>query len=347
MEDEDLFPDEKPQAAATPPMSNSDMLGMALVTLAPALFGGMMGGTKGALAGGAAGAGAASGALKDMAAEDAKKADKAAAKEEELETHRKKKEIDKEVEGEKPKEPKTESYTDAKGNKRKGKVGADGFVVKTETDPIMEPFKAAPPPKDISVNERNTLQNHYDRNPSIRKNKAVMDAYQDAQALAAEKGPAADHALLLAYFKANDPGSVVKETEAEIAKGFGGLEKRAEAWYKSNVTGEAGMTDEQRKDLVNQIKILAKTAAKKQDVLDNDFKGHAKQRGVNDTELMYAPRPTFEDDAPPPPPDAGVGAKQTARIPATPENIAKAKARLEQLRKEKEQAAAKTTGNGG
>lgn len=75
--------EETPAAPAAKPagMSTEDMIGAALVALAPALLGGAMGGKQGALAGASAGSGAAGGALKAIG-DDQKAAAAAKAKRE-------------------------------------------------------------------------------------------------------------------------------------------------------------------------------------------------------------------------------------------------------------------------
>jgi hypothetical protein len=157
------------------------------------------------------------------------------------------------------------------------------------------PAKAAPPPKDITVAERNTLQTQYDRDLGTRKNRMVLEAYDDATSLVKDPSPASDQALIFAYMKSLDPNSVVRESEAESAQALGGMMERAKAWYAKNA-GESGLTDAQRKDLVSQIRKLADAAAKRQDGVDKQFTDLAGRRGVDTRDLRFIGRPVIGDD---------------------------------------------------
>lgn len=151
-------------------------------------------------------------------------------------------------------------------------------------------------PKDITVQERNTLQNQYDRDPDVRKNKEVIGSFLNAKTLISEKSPAADQALIYAYMKALDPGSVVRETEAESAQALNGLVERAKAKYAA-IAGEAGLSDIQRQDLFNQIQKLAKTASQKQTAVDKRFTELGSRRSVDSQDLRFVDLPQFEQDA--------------------------------------------------
>jgi hypothetical protein len=160
----------------------------------------------------------------------------------------------------------------------------------SQYEAYKEPDK---PAKDITVAERNTLQSQYDRDPMVRKNRLVFSSYNEAKTYAAEGGPASDLSLIMAYYKANDPSSVVKETEAETAQALGGLENRAKAWYAKN-SGDGGLTDAQRADLLRAIELKAQSAAKEQDGINNDFTVLSGRRGVNTQDLRLVSVPAFE-----------------------------------------------------
>lgn len=149
--------------------------------------------------------------------------------------------------------------------------------------------------KDITVQERNTLQTQYDRDLSTRKNRMVLEAYDDATSLVKDPSPASDQALIFAYMKSLDPNSVVRESEAESAQALGGMMERAKAWYAKNA-GEAGLTDSQRKDLVTQIQKLAGAASKRQDNVDKQFTDLASRRGVDTQDLRFIGRPAIASD---------------------------------------------------
>lgn len=148
-------------------------------------------------------------------------------------------------------------------------------------------------PKDITVQERNTLQSQYDRDPLVKKNRLVFSSFNEAKTYASEKSPASDLSLTIAYFKANDPTSIVKESEAETAAALGGLENRAKAWFSKNA-GEGGLTDEQRAGLVRAIELKAQTAAKEQAEINSAFSDLAGRRSVDSKDLRFSLPPEFK-----------------------------------------------------
>jgi hypothetical protein len=291
-DDETPKPADAAPAAEPKQMSNDDMIAAALISLAPGLVGGLLGGKRGAYAGAAAGTGAAGHMLQNQADIETKAAADAAIRKKDMDAFEKKETFKANL------KPKTDAkvdvreYEDAKGNTRLGVMGKDGKLVKTDADETVKNFKPEKAPKDISVAERNTLQNQYDRDLNVRKNRLVFSSFNEAQTYAAEKSPAADLSLTIAYFKANDPTSIVKESEAETAAALGGLENRAKAWFAKNA-GEGGLTDAQRADLVRAIELKAQTAAKDQETINGSFTKLAGRRGVSNEDLRLASSPEF------------------------------------------------------
>lgn len=153
--------------------------------------------------------------------------------------------------------------------------------------------KAEQAPKDITVQERNTLQTQYDRDPEVRKTKTVLDSYASTQQLLKNPTPASDQALIYNYMKALDPNSVVRETEAETAAALGGLMERAKAQY-TKLAGDGMLSDQQRADLAAQIRSLAESASARQATIDSDFTALASRRGVDAKDLRFVNRPLDE-----------------------------------------------------
>lgn len=172
-----------------------------------------------------------------------------------------------------------------------------------------EPVYTAPekPAKDITVNERNTLQTQYNHDPEVKKNKAVLQSYSEVQSIMQDTSPAADLTLIYAYMKALDPGSVVRESEAESAQALGSLMERAKA-KMSQMTGGGRLTESQRADMVRQVEKLAKNSAGQLGKLEEGYRAHAERRSVDAQDLMFAPRPTFPSDVPPAQPTANSAA---------------------------------------
>lgn len=184
--------------------------------------------------------------------------------------------------------PKTRAYVSKDGIEREGVIDpTTGHVVQDAADPMLKPKKDV---KDLTSKERDTLQASYDKDPQIKRNAMVMDSYADATKLLEEQSPAADHALIVAFMKSIDPGSVVKETEAESAAAFGGLMNRASAKLKE-LAGDGRLTTDQRNDLFHQIEMQAESAMGKQGVIDNQFKTLASRRGVDERDLRFKQKP--------------------------------------------------------
>jgi len=180
------------------------------------------------------------------------------------------------------------------------------------------PPKAAPAAKDISVAERNTLQSQYDRDLGTRKNRMVLEAYDDAMRLVQNPSPASDQALVFAYMKSLDPNSVVRESEAESAQALGGMMEQAKSWYAKQA-GEAGLTPGQRQDLLAQIRKLAGAASTRQDGVDKQFTDVAGRRNVDTRDLRFIGRPQIEEDkAPGGAPPAGGSVAATPPGPPPP-----------------------------
>jgi len=180
-------------------------------------------------------------------------------------------------------------YTDDEGNVRVGSI-VNGRPTKSPDDVVKTPSK---PPKDITVQERNTLQSAFDKDPEVRKAKTVMQSWSDASAIIAEPSPAADLSLVYAYMKALDPGSVVRESEAETAQALGGVLERAKGKLQDMV-GDGRLTPDQRAGLAREIEKLAENAASGLDQIEAQFKEHATRRNVDVQDLRFSTRPKFK-----------------------------------------------------
>jgi len=286
LDDEETPADPKP--AATTEMSNEDMIAMALTALAPALLGGAMGGKQGALAGGAAGAKGAASVFQYQADEESetkKMANAMAAKEgsrqQNLTDQRGLIDYKDELDRGKPKTEKVGGTLLS--------MSADG---KSATPLYTEPVKPEKPAKDITVAERNTLQNQYDRDPEVKKVKEVLNSYNNIQSLKNDPSPASDQALIFAYMKALDPGSVVRESEYETAQAIGSLKERAAAKY-AQMAGDGQLTASQRADIVAQVEKIAQSQGDRITELDGQFGDLATRRGVDSADMRFVRLPKF------------------------------------------------------
>lgn len=164
---------------------------------------------------------------------------------------------------------------------------------------VQPPKKEAGPkePKDFTRDDRKDLQAQYDKDPQVRRHKTVLQSYEDAEALMQDPSPAADLSLIYAYMKALDPGSVVRETEADTAQALGSMMERAKAKF-AEMAGDGRLTPAQRADMVAQIGKLAQGAAKGLDSIEGQFSTLATKRNVSPTDLRFSVRPQFKEKAP-------------------------------------------------
>lgn len=172
---------------------------------------------------------------------------------------------------------------------------AQGFTDVAGNPVKQEDVIIARPSKDISIQERNTLQHQYDGDLEVKANKLVFDSYREAsQILNGPQSPASDLSLVYAYSKANDPNSVVRPSEEEQARALGGLYNEAQAKLKA-MAGNGLLSEEQRKNLFDQIANKATAKTQLQDSLEKQFADLANRRGVdlNDLRLTVKPKVVY------------------------------------------------------
>jgi hypothetical protein len=173
-------------------------------------------------------------------------------------------------------------------------------------------------PKDYTREDRDRLQAQYDKDPEVRKNKAVLQSYSEVQALAQDTSPAGDLALVFSYMKALDPGSVVKESEVETAQALGSLQDRAKAKLEQ-MSGGGNLSPRQRQDLINQVEKLAANSAKNLETIESQFVDQASRRKVSQEDLRFTSKPQFAPKdtvkAPQEPFADGNGSAQAAPAP--------------------------------
>jgi hypothetical protein len=141
----------------------------------------------------------------------------------------------------------------------------------------------------------------------------VRDAYERVQASASNPTPAGDVALLYAYMKILDPGSVVRETEFATAAKTGSLPQQIQAAALRVVNGQR-LTPEQRADFVSRAKNLYDKTQNRQNTRVAQFKRMAKSSGVPDDLVVVDDTPAEEAIPAAPPADApsvgGIGTYQ-------------------------------------
>ena len=100
------------------------------------------------------------------------------------------------------------------------------------------------------------------------------------QGSAQEPSPAGDLALIFAYMRMLDPGSVVRESEFQLAASAGSLPQRAQAAYDQIMTGRR-LTNQQRQDFINRSQTLYQEAEQQFGRLYDDYKTRAERAKLN------------------------------------------------------------------
>lgn len=122
--------------------------------------------------------------------------------------------------------------------------------------------------------------------------------------LSADKSPVGKIALIYAYMKMLDPGSVVREGEFATAQNAAGVPDRIRNMWNKAVDGE-GINDDQVKDIISQSKKLYETAAVKEKETRKGIEKRAKAYGLDperifNTSVESVPQPPKSAENPKP-----------------------------------------------
>lgn len=132
----------------------------------------------------------------------------------------------------------------------------------------------------------------------IRKEFSGLDLVKDFQNRQGAKGvietagnnptPAGDLALIFAYMRMLDPGSVVRESEFRLAASAGSLPEKIQAQYDRVIQGTI-LTPEIRKDFIDKANSIYNTEQKRFKRLYDDYSDRVNRQGlsVNDSLIDY------------------------------------------------------------
>lgn len=96
---------------------------------------------------------------------------------------------------------------------------------------------------------------------------------------------AGDVALIYGFMKINDPGSVVRETEFDIANGIGSLPERWQGYVQKMLTGQ-GLPDGVRKEITATAQALAQRKLQEQQAIDSRFAQISRENGVDPNRVL-------------------------------------------------------------
>lgn len=349
-EEDETLEDEEEDAAPAPKagMSNSDMIGAALIALAPALLGGAMGGKQGALAGAAAGTGAAGGALKSIG-DDQKAAELARAKRDQSFSDFRERE-DYKRENATEKDPGTTKVTYRKGGKEITELVPNVPGAKFEGD---VPPKAGPKDTtEVDPKEYRTAAAQAQRqfNVSARPYVTALNSAKETEKLAgmAKENPRAAGALMGKLARAAGEVGVLSDADIKRLGGSESVQARIERFSLLSTTDQK-ITDEDirsAQELARQMQTSARDNLNS--LTDSQVTSFVSIYGGNRDDAYR--KITGMD---PPKADAPKEESTSAglQIPYSPkyteELQSKARAILERRRQEREQAGKSNGKNGG
>lgn len=136
-----------------------------------------------------------------------------------------------------------------------------------------------------AIQERERLQRNYNSDLEVKKTKEVLSS---VNAITNNSGETAadDIALIFNFMKAQDPGSVVRESEFDMAQAAGSLMEKAKAKFGQMNNGQR-LTPQQRAEIKKTATNAYNSAMNRQKVLDNTYMTAAKRRGVPIEDLIF------------------------------------------------------------
>ena len=127
-----------------------------------------------------------------------------------------------------------------------------------DTGELVFPDYTPPTDAGPNIEGESKLRGEFNKEVSLFRDR--QDGFRVVQNAAARGSAVSDHALIFAYMKTQDPESVVRESEFDIAQSLGSLPQRLQASAEKVIRGER-LTEEQRKDFVESSRVIYKSAA--------------------------------------------------------------------------------------
>lgn len=271
-------------------LTNDEMLGLALISLATPLAGGLLGGREGAMAGGVSGLKAASGAASQIGERNDKEDQFKRAQGAKASDRQERFQDAVALEG-----IKAELKPEAK-SKRQVTKNAKGQPIDAETGEVIDdsemPMKPAavkgpgkaptskPPPEFKGEDD---LRRDYNKHPTTQYTNKVETAY--AAVKSATPTPAGDLSLIFQFMKMLDPTSAVKEGEFANAQNAASVPDRVRNQYNKVMNGER-LNDDQRKGFTTEAEALMTAQRGRQIEVDDYYSGLAKKRKLDPSSVV-------------------------------------------------------------
>lgn len=137
--------------------------------------------------------------------------------------------------------------------------------------------------QEVSQQALNAMQGHFTSGSKTFVD--VRDAYGRVLASAKEPSAAGDLSLIFNYMKILDPGSVVRESEFQVAAQAGGYGERIQSLVQRAMNGQR-LADSVRKDFVDRAEKLFDAQLGSQAKLEDEFRRLAKERGIEPSTVI-------------------------------------------------------------
>lgn len=143
--------------------------------------------------------------------------------------------------------------------------------------------------------DEQSLMDKYESDQQTKDYRAVRTAYEKVKTAGTAKNPtgADDMALIYGFMKILDPGSMVKDTEYNMAQSSGSYGEQAKAFLSKYTTGEK-LTPELRSYFVKTAKDITQAQAIGHEQTRNDYRESAKQRGLDYKTMFPAKDPILQ-----------------------------------------------------
>lgn len=193
-------------------------------------------------------------------------------------------------------------YKKSQGLKEKLKETEEKEKIKLKNLPIAEKIKAEEAMKpgttgyaNVALKLSDDFNNSVKNFSEIKRNFRTMESALEKSSTNKSDKIATDQAIISTFNKLLDPSSVVRESEyARTPEGMGILE-RAEGYVDKLKRGGAGLTEENRQEIVDMAKRLYLIANEQYSQQRVNYSGLAKEYGLNPklvigNDLSYTPK---------------------------------------------------------
>jgi hypothetical protein len=179
--------------------------------------------------------------------------------------------------------PKTPSYTEVNGK-----------LVRTDTDAPYVAYDGGPSTDDVradgkeAFDRESALWKEYSNSDPIKTYEAVKGGYQRIMEGAQLDSGAGDMSIIYGFMKMNDPGSVVRESEFQMAAQSGSLGEQIQGFVNQILTG-GRLAPGVRQRMVEAARGLYGQSAEDVEAFNQQFTTRATASGVDPLHILRSP----------------------------------------------------------